>query len=149
MAFYLQLRVEQKILLMELIDIITSILIYGGGVVTVLIIVSYLFAKSKEQENPIITNGKNIIPQYSLIKKKNVQNVDQVIQRQNSTQQQPIIFRFEKNKELKIVRKSTYDSRTNESKNDSIRKTNGKNGTRYTIVNETMEKNKKINVVNF
>lgn len=149
MAFYLQLRVEQKILLMELIDIITSILIYGGGVVTVLIIVSYLFAKSKEQENPIITNGKNIIPQYSLIKKKNVQNVDQVIQRQNSTQQQPIIFRFEKNKELKIVRKSTYDSRTNESKNDSIRKTNGKNGTRYTIVNETMEKNKKINVINF
>jgi len=149
MAFYLQLRVEQKILLMELIDIITSILIYGGGVVTVLIIVSYLFAKSKEQENPIITNGKNVIPQYSLIKKKNVQNVDQVIQRQNSTQQQPIIFRFEKNKELKIVRKSTYDSRTNESKNDSIRKTNGKNGTRYTIVNETMEKNKKINVVNF
>ncbi|MBM4171871.1 MAG: hypothetical protein FJ214_08395 [Ignavibacteria bacterium] len=134
---------------MELIDIITSILIYGGGVVTVLIIVSYLFAKSKEQENPIITNGKNVIPQYSLIKKKNVQNVDQVIQRQNSTQQQPIIFRFEKNKELKIVRKSTYDSRTNESKNDSIRKTNGKNGTRYTIVNETMEKNKKINVVNF
>jgi hypothetical protein len=137
---------------MELIDIIFTILKLSAVTLLIVILVSFLLSRRNrnvKERNSIIVNSK---PSYY---KFSYQNNEQSLFRKENHNPQPFIFHVDqvKNKDLRIVRKQTHSDREQQ---DSIRSryfrgsgNSSKNFSRYTIVNEEMDKNRKPFVVNF
>ena len=153
--------IKQKILqsTMELIQIIYSILLFGGGFLLVIMIVSFMLSKSKAHElpytrvpekvaisNQIIRSRVNyqnqiasVLPSYRIHKEQNeIRNQSQQLRLQ--------IFPIDQiqPREVKIVRKPTVRE------DAKIRTTEERkmNGRRYTIVNED-QKNSSNRAINF
>lgn len=137
---------------MELIDIISDLLLYGSGLLVLVIAISFVFSKTKTDENSVISY--NDYPyKYQQISTQQKVNDEQGALRKNQTIAYPQIFPLEhfKPREIKIIRKSTVTKRNSQETLRFIPKlstqTDG-NGIRYTIVNEELKK-KNFKVANF
>ncbi|MEW6703127.1 MAG: hypothetical protein AB1298_10485 [Bacteroidota bacterium] len=130
---------------MELIQIISDTLIYGGGLLVLVVLISFLLSKTKretEETNQItaqwntpnpISDQRNYYRDQELIRK------DQIIASPQINQ----LERY-KPKEIKIIRMPTVAKSNMQEKIRMIEEIDLKerdgNGTRYTIVNEKMKK---------
>lgn len=136
---------------MELIQIIYSILLFGGGFVLVIMIVSFMLSKSKVQDlpyarvqekvtisNQIIRTRANYHNQVASAFTNNHVHKEQNEIRNISQQARPQIFPIDQiqPREVKIVRKPTVREEAR-NKATEERKMNGR---RYTIVNEDQRK---------
>ena len=137
---------------MELVDIISDILLYGGGLLAFVIVISFVLSKTKTEEESTISYQNSHYKAQQINPLQKVNN-EQSILRKNQTIAYPQIFRLEhfKPKEIKIVRKSTVTKRDSQ---ETLRfdpkhptRTDG-NGIRYTIVNENLKK-KSLSASNF
>ena len=137
---------------MELIDIISNILLYGSGLLVLVIMISFVLAKTKSEEESTISYQGSPYKSQQINPQQRVNN-EQGVLRKNQTIAYPQIFRLEhsKPKEIKIIRKSTVTRRDSQ---EALRfdpkhptRTDG-NGTRYTIVNEDLKK-KSFKAANF
>lgn len=131
---------------MQLIDIIFNVLLFGGLLLVIVIIISYIFSKSRGEE--VIAEKALHPPRLPIL---NYQHSEQSVFRN----QPPNVVQLVNNvpKELKIVRKPTVTKREppeNLYEHERIPKSKtNTNGKRYTIVNDEMQKSKKPHVVNF
>jgi len=135
---------------MQLIEIITDVLLYGGFLLLIVILVSFFLSRTKREEPAEI---KRVIIHQKL-QMPRVINYDQAMIR-NQIPNAPQIHFINHQKELKVVRKPTVTERQapeniyeREREKTSPRVTN-ENGQRYTIVNEEQQKGKKARVINF
>jgi len=134
---------------MELIDIIYKVLIYGGVLLSIVILISYLFARLRHNESKSLDGKK--------VRTLNDQTIDQKnFQIQRQTQIPPLIIHHldqAKVREVKVVRKPTVSREEQERDFYSYERKKGENnngnGSRYTIVNEDMQRTSKTNAVNF
>lgn len=144
---------------MELIQIIYNILLFGGGFVLVIMIVSFMLSKSKQQELPHARVAEKILVSEQIIRSRvNYQNQvasilpsnqlqwEQSEIRNRSVQQVPQIFPIDQKqlREVKVVRKPTVREDT-KARATEERKANGR---RYTIVNDDQRKSNS-RVINF
>lgn len=137
---------------MELIDIISNILIYGSGLLVLVIGISFILSRTKSevkfndahQSSNSKLHERNPLPRM---------NMEQSKLREDQTVAYPQIFRLDtlKPKEIKIIRKSSSSKRESQEKlrfdPKDLSKTNG-NGVRYTIINDDLKK-KSIKAANF
>jgi hypothetical protein len=131
-------------MMMELIEIISDILIFGGVLLIIVVLMSFFLSKSKkevEQAN-IHRSLPSIKTSFNM---HSGMNKEQQALRNNQTEAYPQIFRLNNyvGKELKIVRKRTVDKKETQERimfDDGHLKTTNGNGTRYTIVNEELKK---------
>jgi hypothetical protein len=137
---------------MELIEIISDILILGGVLLILVVLISFFLSKAKQEDErsnihrtlPNITTSFSVQPRM---------NKEQKAFRKNQTAAYPQIFQLNNymSKELKIVRKRTVDTRDVQERrifdDGHLKATNG-SGTRYTIVNEEINKSS-IKAANF
>ncbi len=133
---------------MELIDIIYKVLIYGGILLLIVVLISYLFARLKNNKvksinknsrglnNPTINQKSFLIQRQAQTPPLIIHQLDQVKVREVKVVRKPTVSREEQERVF-------YSHERNKSEN-----TNG-NGSRYTIVNEDMQKTSKNNAVNF
>ncbi|MBI1936639.1 MAG: hypothetical protein HYS25_00800 [Ignavibacteriales bacterium] len=135
---------------MQLIEIITDVLLYGGFLLLIVILVSFFLSRTKREEPAEI---KRVVIHQKL-QMPRVINYDQAMIR-NQVPNAPQIHFINHQKELKVVRKPTVTERQapeniyeREREKTSPRVTN-ENGQRYTIVNEEQQKGKKARVINF
>ncbi|NMB83158.1 MAG: hypothetical protein GYA14_15215 [Ignavibacteria bacterium] len=137
---------------MELIDIIFKVLIFGAALLIIVILFSYLISRFKKKENPQIELVRQAKPLYA---QNRVLNYEQSVLRKNVNNSPPLIFHVDqsKNRDVKIVKKTTYNDREFQEnlrpKNINIVRKTQSNGSRYIIINEEMNKDKKPFVVNF
>lgn len=137
---------------MELIEIISDILIFGGVLLILVVLISFFLSKGKKEDErsnihrtlPNITTSFSVQPRM---------NKEQKAFRKNQTAAYPQIFQLNNyvSKELKIVRKRTVDTRDVQERrifDDGHLKTTNGSGTRYTIVNEEIKKSS-IKAANF
>ncbi|KAF0152329.1 MAG: hypothetical protein FD143_1251 [Ignavibacteria bacterium] len=144
---------------MELIQIIYNILLFGGGFVLAIMIVSYVVSKTRQQElrSNYQIEKSNISEQLvrervsyqnqapSILPANQLQREQNKI-RPNAAQSNPNVFPIDQfqPRELKVVRKSSA------SEEQKTRTTQERlnNGRRYTIVNESISKSNS-RVINF
>jgi hypothetical protein len=137
---------------MELIEIISDILIFGGVLLVFVVAISFLLFKSKKEDNRtgIYKTSKNAQTPAGLQRRI---NKEQQTFRNNQTLSYPQIFQITNytQQELKIVRKRTMDKRGMQERmiydDAHLKATNG-TGVRYTIVNEEINKSN-IKTANF
>lgn len=137
---------------MELIEIISDILIFGGVLLILVVLISFFLSKAKQGDER--TNIHRTLPNVSTsFSAQPRMNKEQQVFRKNQTAAYPQIFQLNNymSKELKIVRKRTVDTRDAQerimSDDRHLKATNG-SGTRYTIVNEEIKKSS-IKAANF
>lgn len=131
---------------MELIQIIYSIVVYGGVFVVILLV--FLFALSKARTTNV---NQTKSPELALVTQsiehsqvqnshKNNYHTDEQIILRKLSDQQPQIFNIDqtKHREVNIIRKPTFHTATEFTK-DSYDERN-RNSSRYTVVNEQMKK---------
>jgi len=129
---------------MELIEIISDILVFGGVLLVLVVLISFFLSKAKLENgnagaNKALTNGT--AAQLRM-------NNEQKDFRKNQSVVNPQIFQLNNytSRELKIVRKRTVDTRDVQERmmpdNEHLISTNGTR-TRYTIVNDTINKSSK------
>lgn len=130
---------------MELIQIIYSILFYGGTLLVIVIFISFLMSKSKENMEKSINIPKSVTSNNRDNQQKNI--------RKNETVSYPRIYQINETipKEIKIIRKPTVTKREIQEQirmeENQLRKTSGK---RFTVVNDEMKNKKsKFNAANF
>lgn len=135
---------------MQLIEIITDVLLYGGFLLLVVVFVSFFLSRTKKEE----PNEIKRVVIHQKLQMPRVINYDQATIR-NQIPNTPQIHFINHQKELKVVRKPTVTDRQapeniyeREREKTSQRITDG-NSQRYTIVNEEMQKGKKARVINF
>lgn len=135
---------------MQLIEIITDVLLYGGFLLLIVILVSFFLSRTKKEEPAEI---KRVIIHQKL-QAPQVINYDQAAIR-GQFANTPQIHYINRQKEVKVVRKPTVTDRQapeniyeREREKSSLRFTNGESK-RYTIVNEEQQKSKKARVINF
>ncbi len=137
---------------MELIDIIFDVLVFGGALLLIVILVSYLISRSNNKGMEI--RQESVIKPPSVFKNSSARK-EQPVYRNNSRANRPVIIEVDhtKNRELKIVRKYSLSDRDDQQNVQRIKKTGSGSGrpagSRYTIVNEEMNKDKKRMAVNF
>ncbi len=137
---------------MELIDIISSLIIYGSGLLILVVMISFVLSKTRTEEKPKISY-KFAQPVHQTISPVRLIDIEQAISRKSQTESYPQIFRLDnvKPKEIKIIRKPTETRRESQEalRFDSKKqtKTDG-NGIRYTIVNDDI-KGKGFRAANF
>ena len=137
---------------MELIDIISSILIYGSGLLLLVIGISFVLSRTKTgyKSNDIHQSSNSIFHERKPLPRM---NIEQNKLRKDQTVAYPQIFRLDtlKPKEIKIIRKSSSNRRESQEKlrfdPKDLSKTDG-NGVRYTIINDDLKK-KSIKAANF
>ncbi|MCX6170482.1 MAG: hypothetical protein NTX65_14145 [Ignavibacteriales bacterium] len=137
---------------MELIEIISDILIFGGILLIFVVLISFLLSKNEREDERanIKKSYRSILTQNNL---HSNMNIEQQAFRNNQTSAYPQIFQLNNyaHRELKIVRKRTVETRDIQDRilNDDghIKITNGSR-TRYTIVNEEINKSN-IKAANF
>lgn len=132
---------------MELIQIISDTLIYGGSLLVLVVLISFLLSKTKsetEQSNytrPQLNASNPIIAQRNLYRDQEPIRKDQIIANLQVNQ----LERY-KPKEIKIIRMPTAAKGNMQEKIRMIEELDLKkrdgNGTRYTIVNEEMKKHR-------
>lgn len=135
---------------MELVQIIYDILLWGGALLVFVIIISYVMSKSRIEDEVSYnyadsrTNQKSLMPQRKI-------NYEQIVYRRKAPPTQPHIFPIVdfKPKEVKLIRKPTEYKRESQEEirieEKHLTKTNGNgngNGKRYTIVNDDMNRSK-------
>lgn len=128
---------------MELIQIISTILLFGGGLLVFVVLVSFFSSKmkTKEEDSQYLKHkqeksSKDLLHQFKTVTPKLPRN---------NREQIPQIFQLEqlRPREIKVVRKPTVrETYTDESSvTKELRKlSNEKN--RYTIVNEEQKKSR-------
>ncbi len=137
---------------MELVQIISEILIYGGLLLIVVIAISFLLSRKKKE---LIKNSMSIVPSVVITNRSPiVVNQNQVLQRRNIQPQTPIVYQIDPrlNRDIRILRKPTVtkeeiQERIRQDEN-SFKRTNGYKK-RYTIINEEINKTFKPDVINF
>ncbi len=131
---------------MELIQIIYSIVIYGGVSVVVLFVLFFALSKAKTANIDQIKSPElALVPQNAEHSrnhnpdKNKIQNNEQFILRKLS-KPEPQIFKIDQSnqREVKIIRKPTFHTST-DSNQDSYDERN-KKSSRYTVVNEQIKK---------
>jgi len=141
---------------MELIQIIYSIIIYGGASVIVVLALTFTVAKTKgsnlnqlKAQKIVIAQPNLAYSQYryhtdvnSISRTQNSHQSEQTNLRKVSAQPQPQIFQIDqiKQRELKIIRKSTFHTATETTK--ELQNESKQSSTRYTVVNEQLNKSK-------
>ncbi|MEW6193952.1 MAG: hypothetical protein AB1521_02210 [Bacteroidota bacterium] len=128
---------------MQLIDIIFTVLIFGGALLVIVVFISYIVSKTRDEEQ----SNKSALPPKPIIIRNQIEQP--ILRNQNPS----VVQLYYNPKELKVVRKPTVAKREPpeniyEHERLSKRKT-GDNGKRYTIVNEEMQKSHKPKVINF
>ncbi|HOI28192.1 MAG TPA: hypothetical protein PLZ15_00425 [Melioribacteraceae bacterium] len=137
---------------MELIEIIFDILVFGGALLLIVILVSYLISRSNHKQREI--GPESAVKPPSIIKNPAARK-EQSVNRFNPRGNRPVIIEVDHNKsrELKIVRKYSLSDRDDQQNVQRSKKTGSGTGrstdSRYTIVNEEMNKDKKRMAVNF
>ncbi len=128
---------------MQLIDIIFNVLIFGGALLVIVVFISYIVSKSRDEEQ----SYKSVLPPKPIVVRNQIEQP--ILRNQNLN----VVQLYNTPKELKVVRKPTVAKREppeNLYEHERLpkRKT-GDNGKRYTIVNEEMQKSHKPRVINF
>lgn len=133
---------------MELIQIIYTILLFGGVLLLLVVLFSFVLSKVRAAEE-----SKQLNPEPERIIKTDItqqkRNYEQFLLRKNEVPRKdhfaanPVIFPIDqfKQRELNIVRKPTFKTRTESSESELKKETNG-NGNRYTIVNDEIKKSR-------
>ncbi|PKL83648.1 MAG: hypothetical protein CVV24_03790 [Ignavibacteriae bacterium HGW-Ignavibacteriae-3] len=129
---------------MNFIEIISSVLIYGGGLLFLVVLISFLLSKMKAEKNrgSVHPVRSQKVPK---IGSKDNGGEEQNYFRKNQKNAYPQIYSIEssRQRELKIIRKATAFTRDGQESyrqdSDSQMKTGG-NGTRYTIINNESNK---------
>jgi hypothetical protein len=136
---------------MELIQIISKILVYGGSALIVVIALSFLIARKKKDK---IKNSINNVPSIVVYNRNSfAANNEQIVQRRNSTVNVPIVYPIDPriNRDVKILRKPTVTKKEIQERikqeENSFKRTNGTKK-RYTIVNDELKKSSNFNVIN-
>ncbi len=113
---------------MEIVPIIYNILIFGGVILTLVIIISFLMSKSARKQENSQVQERYLTPQPMYIDHNSTQG--------HLIEQRPVIIPITaiENKDLQVVRKQSYEEY-------DMRATNGgRNGNRrYTILNEELK----------
>ncbi len=137
---------------MELIEIISDIIIYGGLLLVVVVGFSFFLSKTKTETESLAPH-KSMPDKSRQISTLQKINYEQSLSRKNQAGAYPQIFSLEnfKPKEIKIIRKSTVAKRESQESmrfdSKSLTRTDG-SGIRYTIVNEEQKK-KSLKASNF
>lgn len=113
---------------MEIVPIIYNILIFGGAILTLVIVISFVMSKtSRNQENDQLRE-KYLTPQPMYIDHNSTQG--------HLSEQKPVIFPITalENRDIQVVRKQSYEE-------FDLRATNGgrSGNRRYTILNEELK----------
>lgn len=125
---------------MELVEIISTILIFGSGLLLIVVIVSFFISKAKEEiPDPL--------RYYKPVAKSNVGkqilNFEQQMMREKQSTPTPKIFQLDqfKSKEVKKIRKISSSERLSDERYyaEEISKSKTR-PTRYTIVNDQIKK---------
>ncbi len=137
---------------MELVQIISEILLYGGALLIVVIAISFLLSRKKKEK---IKNSISKVPSVVITNRDPVfTNQNQVLHRRNNQPQAPIVYQIDPriNRDVRILRKPTVTKKEIQERirqeENSYKRTNGYKK-RYTIVNEEIKKPFKPNVINF
>jgi ABC-type dipeptide/oligopeptide/nickel transport system permease component len=121
---------------MELIQIIYTLLVLGIIFLFAVVIISFIFSKSKAHEelNQELTNSNTPAKKAT---------IEQQVSRKQKKDVYPQIFQISKKNpsNIKIVRKATFTKDDIKVDESIFSKSNGK-GTRYKIVNEERSKSK-------
>jgi len=124
---------------MELIEIISTLLIFGSGLLLVVVVVSFLLSKVKGEENPG-HNGSHKLYAEPVFVKQSLNREQQMIRKKQSTPV-PHIYQLDQFKphEVKTIRKINSSERLSDEKYYAreIAKTKTR---RYTIVNDQLKK---------
>ena len=147
---------------MELIEIIYSVLIYGGGALFAVVLLSFIISKMKGEnvqaslahEPASMTRPSDQLPLKGGINRRDFTNPEPSLQfeqneiRKKQIQPSPKIFQIDqrKQREIKIIRKPTFHTFSERNREEEEREI-GTNS-RYLIVNEEMRK-VKTRVMNF
>ena len=129
---------------MELIEIISDILVFGGVMLVLVVLISFFLSKAKLESGNASTSK---VLTNSTATQLRINN-EQKDFRKNQSVVNPQIFQLNNysSRELKIVRKRTVDTRDVQERmmpdNEHLVSTNGKR-TRYTIVNDELNKSSK------
>ena len=129
---------------MELIEIISDILVFGGVMLVLVVLISFFLSKAKLESGNASTSK---VLTNSTAAQLRINN-EQKDFRKNQSVVNPQIFQLNNysSRELKIVRKRTVDTRDVQERmmpdNEHLVSTNG-NRTRYTIVNDELNKSSK------
>jgi len=117
---------------MEIIPIIYKFLTIGGGLLTLVIIVSYIISKTHQKEEQKHALEKHHIhpPMFA----------ERPVHQPQAQQQQPVIFPIDafSHREIKVVRKQSYEEL--DMTNRATQSNGTKNGNRrYTILNDEIK----------
>ncbi len=129
---------------MELIEIISDILVFGGVMLVLVVLISFFLSKAKLESGNASTNKALTNSTAAQLRINN----EQKDFRKNQSVVNPQIFQLNNysSRKLKIVRKRTVDTRDAQERmmpdNEHLVSTNG-NRTRYTIVNDELNKSSK------
>jgi hypothetical protein len=118
---------------MEIVPIIYKILLIGGALLTIVVIVSFALSKSTQKEEKRIAQEKRIIPQPLYFDHPGVQG---------QIHQQPVIIPIDGTgpREIKVVRKHSYEELEYSDRNNGNGHNHAQNGSRrYTILNEEIK----------
>jgi hypothetical protein len=139
---------------MELMQIIYSVVIYGGGLFLLFLLFVYQLSKVRNHNTHRIANTYDTDPQTAKWSQLNQQrSMQKQIETQAKSQSEqnelrnkaelkkPVIFQLDQQqpRELKIIRKSTFRDETGRFRSTDENIKNG-NGKRYTIVNDEQNK---------
>ena len=126
---------------MELVDIVSTLLIFGSGLLLVVVVISFLLSKAREEEN-LDRRHSNKLHNRSKPSKQNL-NYEQQMMRDKQFTPSPKVFQLDqfKPKEANRIRKISSSERLSDERYYAQKKdkTNTKT-TRYTIVNDTAKK---------
>ena len=129
---------------MELIEIISDILVFGGVMLVLVVLISFFLSKAKLESGNASTSKALTNSTAAQLRINN----EQKDFRKNQSVVNPQIFQLNNysSRKLKIVRKRTVDTRDVQERmmpdNEHLVSTNG-NRTRYTIVNDELNKSSK------
>jgi hypothetical protein len=129
---------------MELIEIISDILVFGGVLLVLVVLISFFLSKAKLESGNASANKALTNSTATQLRMNN----EQKDFRKNQSVVNPQIFQLNNytSRELKIVRKRTVDTRDVQERmmpdNEHLVSTNGTR-TRYTIVNDELNKSSK------
>lgn len=129
---------------MELIEIISDILVFGGVMLVLVVLISFFLSKAKLESGNSATSKALTNSSAAQLRINN----EQKDFRKNQSAANPQIFQLNNYtpRELKIVRKRTVDTRDVQERmmpdNEHLVSTNGSR-TRYTIVNDELNKSSK------
>lgn len=118
---------------MEIVPIIYKLLLIAGGILTIVVVVSFLLSKSAQNQEKRALQEKHIAAQPMYFDHNSFQG---------QVQHQPVIIPIDgtAQREIKVVRKQSYEELDNGSRHNGNGHNNGHNGNRrYTILNEEIK----------